>query len=95
MDLYIYYRVGGEHTGALREKVTALQQSLRRDYAIAASLKRRPEETQGMQTWMEVYLDVPPGFDTTLAEAVTRYGLMPLIAGERHTEYFLEIPPCA
>jgi hypothetical protein len=95
MDLYIYYRADCEHAQALQTQVPAMQAALAKDYGIAVAFKRRPEEKDGQNTWMEVYLAVPQDFETALARAVTRAKLDSLIDGKRHTEYFLDISSCA
>lgn len=95
MDLYIYYRVQPAHAAALQPMLAAMQQQLSRTYGVAAALKRRPEEKDGRQTWMEVYQDVPADFDAVLAEAVARSGALALIDGPRHTEIFVDVRPCA
>jgi hypothetical protein len=95
MDLYIYYKVGAEAAGELAVRVGALQAALAASHGVAASLKRRPGEQDGLQTWMEVYADVPDGFDAALLQAVSGSGVDTLITGQRHTEIFVDIPPCA
>jgi len=95
MDLYIYYRVRSSEARALLERATAMQRRLAADHGIAGALKRRPEEKDGRQTWMEIYEKVPPGFEAALAEAVQRDGLVELIDGQRHTEHFVDLTACA
>jgi hypothetical protein len=95
MDLYIYYRVATGHAKLLEEKVTAMQAGLRRQHGVAVALKRRPEESKGQYTYMEVYLAVPGDFDAALERAVSQAGLAALIDGPRHVETFLDIAPCA
>lgn len=95
MDLYIYYRVRSEYAAVLQAKVSSMQQYLSREYGIVTALKRRPEEKEGRQTWMEIYHALPDGFDAILERAVTQAGLACLIDGQRNTEYFLDVPPCA
>jgi len=94
MDFYIYYRVRRENTSALQPRVAAMQRSLAAESGVHTALKRRPEEKDGLQTWMEVYLGVPEGFENVLDAAVTREGFAGLIDGPRHTEHFVDIP-CA
>lgn len=89
-DLYIYYRVRDEHAARLAPRVRAMQAALG-----SGQLKRRPGASDGVQTWMEIYPDAPPGFDTALALAVRQAALPELIAGERHTEVFMDLDPCA
>ena len=95
MDLYIYYQVRGENMPALQARATVMQHGLIARYGVAATLKRRPVEKDGLQTWMEVYHAVPDGFEAMLDDAVTQAGLVDLIEGCRHTEHFVDIPPCA
>ena len=94
MDMYIYYRVTASRASALQAQASAMQANLSRQCGIAAALKRRPEEKDGLHTWMEVYLAVPKDFDSTLDSAVRASQLPLLIEGERHTEYFLDLSSC-
>lgn len=95
MDLYVYYRVRSEDTAALHPLVLAMQERLARQHGVPVSLKRRPEEKNGEQTWMEVYLSTPAGFDQALQQAATDAGLAAHISGARHTEVFMDISTCA
>lgn len=90
-DLYIYYRVRDEHAAALAPRVQAMQAGL----GVPAQVRRRPQSTEGMQTWMEIYTGVADGFDVVLSQAVGANALADYIAGPRHTEVFTELPPCA
>lgn len=94
MDLYIYYRVRAADAEVLRRHVTRMQTELTTRHHVTAGLKRRPEATDGMHTWMEVYADVPPGFEASLAQAVTDAELGQWIVGRRHTEYFQDVSLC-
>ena len=94
-DLYIYYRVPAAQAAELQERAAAMQRCLREEYGIVAELKRRPEEKDGCQTWMEVYEAVPPGFEDALERALAREGLAGLIDGQRHTEIFVDVCSCA
>lgn len=95
MDLYIYYRVSQAHAAELQQRATVMQAALSRQYHVATELKRRPQEKDGQHTWMEVYLDVPDGFESVLKAALATNGLETLIDGPRHTEHFLDFSPCA
>lgn len=94
-DLYVYYRVRPENAHALQVRVRGMQQVLAGEYGIVAQLKRRPEEKDGRQTWMEVYMAVPPDFEAALERALAQAGLTGLIDGQRHTEVFVDISSCA
>jgi hypothetical protein len=94
-NLYVYYRAPCENASLLQSRVEAMQTEMCNTSGIASALKRRPEAKDGAYTWMEVYFAVPPGFDATLSNAVRLADLSPLIDGERHTEYFMDISSCA
>jgi len=95
MDLYIYYRVLTGNMLELQQQALAMQTQLAQQYQITSELKRRPEEQDGMHTWMEVYHDVPPHFEAILSDSVAASGLNSLIDGVRHIEQFLDFSPCA
>lgn len=95
MDLYIYYKVDPAAAAELASRVMAMQSSLASRLGVAAALRRRPGEQDGRQTWMEIYPDVPPGFDAALLQALGETGIDGLIAGPRHTEIFMELQECA
>ena len=93
IDLYVYYKVREEHADALAPLVCAFQ--ARMIQPGAARLLRRPESTNGLQTWMEVYPDVPEHFAAELETAAAGAGFEGLIEGPRRVEVFVEFPPCA
>lgn len=95
MDLYIYYRVQVDRTELFKEQICAIQLQLMREHGVVAALKRRPEQSQGFGTWMEVYLNVPTDFETTLDQAVKLSRLPDLIDGNRHVEHFMDVSVCA
>ena len=95
MDIYVYYRVPLANASILQPRLQAMQQSLAEQHKISCHLKRRPELSEGCQTWMEVYQQVPEDFASVLASAVDSHDLIPLIAGERHVETFVDIEACA
>lgn len=95
MDLYIYYRVPAANAGLFQEKALAMQHALARECGVVTALKRRPDEQDGMHTWMEVYLAVADDFETRLNFALAENRLSALIDGARHTEKFLDAPLCA
>jgi len=95
MDIYVYYRVTLPNTSALHLRLQTMQRSLTEQHNISCSLKRRPELSDGCQTWMEVYQQVPEHFAATLEGAVASHEVMALIAGERHVETFVDIEACA
>ena len=95
MDLYIYYKVGAAHAAPLQAAVVAMQATLAQQFGVVSQLKRRPEASDGVQTWMEVYPAAPGNFAATLAEAVEHAGLHAWISGPRHVEAFTDVVPCA
>ena len=95
MDLYVYYRVQVADAAVFLTKITEMQDNLRREYGIRTTLKRRPEEQDGLHTWMEVYPEVAEGFEAKLEQAVASSELPSMIAGKRHMEHFLDLTLCA
>ena len=93
IDLYVYYKVREEHAERLASLVIAFQATMRE--AGAARLLRRPESKDGLQTWMEVYPEVPEDFADALETAAALAGFEGLIEGPRRVEVFVEFPPCA
>lgn len=91
MDYYIYYRVRAAQAQTLRDKVVPMQAALQRQHRVGTALKRRPDNRDGIQTWMEVYLAVPDGFDAALADAMAAAEITQMIDGERHIERFTAI----
>lgn len=94
MDLYVYYRVQVANAAVFLTKITEMQDNLRREYGIRTALKRRPEEQDGLHTWMEVYLEVAEDFEAKLEQAVANSELPAMIAGKRHVEHFLDLTLC-
>ena len=94
-DLYIYYRVPDQHAAQLAPRVQAMQARLLALTGVAGQLKRRPESSEEMQTWMEIYLGTGPGFDAALATAVQQAALSEQVDGKRHTEVFMDVQICA
>ena len=94
-DLYIYYRVPEQHAAQLAPRVHAMQSRLLAATGVAGQLKRRPEASDGMQTWMEIYLATGPSFDAALADALEQAAVLEQIDGKRHTEVFMDVETCA
>lgn len=95
MDLYVYYRVQVADAAVFLTNITALQDNLSLEYGVRTALKRRPEEQDGLHTWMEVYLEVAEGFEAKLEQAVANSQLPAMIIGKRHMEHFLDLTLCA
>lgn len=92
-DIYVYYRLPSELSALILPHVRAMQEGLRAEFGVKTALKRRPEESDGQQTWMEVYESVPKDFLHALEQAAIDAHLP--ITGERHIEVFEDIPSCA
>ena len=91
IDLYVYYKVREGDAAALAPRVRALQDGM----GVPAQLKRRPEPSAGLQTWMEVYAGVDDAFPARLEDAARGAGLEGLIEGPRRAEIFTDLPTCA
>jgi hypothetical protein len=95
LDLYVYYRVREADAPALHGKVRAMQAALADQHGVAGQLKRRPQASDGLQTWMEVYAATEPGFLDALDAAASQAGLSTYIDGARHAEVFTDVLTCA
>lgn len=95
VDFYVYYKVRSEDAGTLAPLVHAMGRRLTQDAGVQVQLKRRPEDKDGLQTWMEVYPGVADGFDSVLAQVVGEAGIEAYLAGPRRLEIFTDLPPCA
>jgi hypothetical protein len=95
IDLYVYYKVRSVDAARLAPLVRAMQVQLATDEGVRGQLKRRPEEKDGLQTWMEIYPDVADGVAGLLATAAAGAGFDGLIDGPRRVEIFTDLPPCA
>jgi len=95
VDLYVYYKVRSIDAARLAPMVHAMGNRLAQDAGVRVALKRRPEDKDGLQTWMEVYPGVTDAFDAVLAQAVANSGIEALLAGPRRLEIFTDLPPCA
>ncbi|MDN4038565.1 DUF4936 family protein [Massilia sp. YIM B02443] len=95
IDLYVYYKVRGVDAARLAPLVRAMQERLATQQGVRGQLKRRPEEKDGLQTWMEIYPGVADGFAEVVASAAANAGFDGLIEGPRRAEIFTDLPPCA
>ena len=92
-SLFIYYRIASANAAAARSAVEAMQYTLRERHAgLQAALWRRPQEKDGMQTWMETYTHAD-GVDESIEAdiAAAALALQPWLQGPRHAEVFV---PC-
>ncbi len=86
-ELYIYYKVSSGQRAAALLAVGDLLRSCRALGVTARLMHRRDVASDGSETWMEVYGQVPHHFDTTLLHLVRQLGLEAL-TGERRAEWF-------
>lgn len=64
IELYVYYRAATADAAAVLAAVGQAQQQLRAEHPhLQARLLRRPQPTDGLHTWMEVYRWQPVGVD--------------------------------
>ena len=93
-ELFIYYRVRLDRAAAVQAAVQRLHAQLRYDNPqLSARLLRRPDEENGLQTWMEIYtaeLGITDDIQARIEAGA--HALLPLIDGPRHIEVFI---PCA
>ena len=94
-ELFIYYQLRSENTGAAVDAVCSFQAKLREQHPqLIARLLRGAEATGKNRTWMETYSTDPAkdalGVDAELQSRIelSARGLTPFIDGSRHTEVF-------
>ena len=92
-DIYVYYQVRSELAELMLPHVRTMQSELASRFGVTSALKRRPEEKDGLQTWMEVYASVPVDFLHALEQAAIDARLP--VTGERHVEMFMDLSACA
>lgn len=94
MDCYVYYKSSQEHEIQIVRQVKILQKYISELMNINLCLQRRPSVNNGVITWMETYRGIPQNFEVALYAAENQNGLMSLIQGERHAEYFEDVISC-
>ena len=97
-ELFVYYRVRTADAGAAAGAVRTMQAQLReRHPPLRTRLMRRPEQADGLQTWMEIYATDPlqdsAGVSAALQAEIEAHanGLSRFVQGARHTEVFIEV----
>ena len=95
-ELFIYYRLRSIDAAAAQVAVGIFQAQLRQQYpSLSTRLLRRPDESDGVQTWMEIYstdpMRDPAGVSAELQTVIETHAtvLQPWLAGARHTEVFV------
>jgi hypothetical protein len=94
-ELFVYYRAAERDAAPLEDAVRRMQDALRQRHpSLSARLLRRPQERDGLVTWMEAYAWPTGGDPAVLLQAVADAAtpLAAWIVGERHVEHFV---PCA
>ncbi len=96
LELFIYYRLDVADAPAARAAVTAFQAGLQARYPwLKTRLLRRPNATDGQETWMETYASDPAlnssGItpDVALQIELSAAVLEPWLRGARHSEFFV------
>lgn len=92
MHCYVYFKAAAEDEQHIRQCFARLRLSLEK-IGFNVRFQRRPEVKDGLQTWMEVYENVPDHFEELIAAVVAESGLNEYIVGARYYERFLEIHP--
>ncbi|WMW78899.1 DUF4936 family protein [Undibacterium cyanobacteriorum] len=90
MHCYVYFKAHLNNQTAVLQCLTRLQTSLRQ-LGLKPEVQKRPNAHDGIETWMEIYRDIPEDFEETLAKTVSQSGLYSHIIGKRHLEYFVTV----
>ena len=91
LNRYIYYRVRVELTPLLLQQVRLMFRQIQNQTSVGCELARRAQADQGFHTWMEIYHDVPNGFDEILGNFEEQSRLASLIEGKRYVDDFLSV----
>jgi hypothetical protein len=97
-ELYVYYRVRDSASAQAHAQVMHLHAELLASWPqLKMRLLRRPEASDGLQTWMEVYAvdpaDPQMGIDGVLEAEIEAAAMrcLTLIEGARHVEVFMPL----
>ena len=94
MALYIYYRVRPDQAQAALRGARRLLARVGERTGVTGSLMIRSDAAaQPVQTWMEVYDEVPSALCAVLDEELPASGLLAAIDGPRHSERFELLGP--
>ena len=89
--LYVYYKVEPAQHAALAPRVRRFQADLSARWpGLTADLMQRPEVTNGMETWMEIYRHAR-GLTPELVAAIGQAALDAALPEPRHTERFIAL----
>lgn len=90
MDCYIYYKSTTQHSEQVLAWVAQLRRHLASQLVVPLRLQQRPVNGD-IITWMEIYRDIPPDFETLLTNALSQFPMQDWIIGERRMEYFIDV----
>ncbi len=90
MDCYIYYKSATQNSEKILACFVQLRQYMSSQLANPICLQQRPVSGE-LITWMEIYRDIPPDFETILANALTQSSMQEWLIGERRMEYFIDV----
>ena len=90
MHCYVYFKAHLSNQTAVLHCLTYLRTSLDQ-LGLSSEVQKRPNAHDGVETWMEIYRDIPEDFEETLAKAVSQSGLDSHVIGKRHLEYFVAV----
>lgn len=94
MNCYIYFKADSGLEVDILKAEKQLQQLLMSRHQICGRVQRRPAVAGVPHTWMEVYHNVPSGFDILLNRVLEQTLFADLQYSERHVEYFLDVDVC-
>lgn len=90
--LYVYFKVPDNAAHDLLPRWRAWLDDIHAACGVRGALMRRPATgADGLQTWMEVFYDIPDGFSETLGQLWSAQDLHASIQGTRHLELFEDL----
>ena len=94
MDCYIYYKSSCDNRKKVLQSVRQLHESLREILGNQMLLQRRPLAIDGVDTWMEVYRNIPvqtaDEFANLIAPSLAKSKLENHLLGARRIELFID-----
>ena len=89
--LYVYYKVEPAQHAALRLRVRQFQADLRARWpGLETELMQRPEVSNGLETWMEIYRH-GTGLRPDVVVSIDQAALDAALPAPRHSERFIPL----
>lgn len=90
--VYVYFKARFDQASAVAQAAQLQLAHIAAEHSLSGHLQKRAElvAVDGLQTWMEIYTNVPTGFDLQQF-AQAQQALSRLIEGTRQVEVFVDV----